>query len=262
MNIQFFKYEGIGNDFIMIDNRKKDFIPNHFVIKKLCDRHYGIGADGLILLENDTEHTFSMRYYNADGYEGTMCGNGGRCFAWFANNLGITNSKIYFRAIDGLHHAQITAQNKVEAIVKLKMNDVKNIGYNNNYRILNTGSPHIIIPVENIDDINVFSEGRKIRYSPQFEREGINVNFVRVTDGKITIRTYERGVEDETLACGTGAVASALVTLLDQKEVLSPVTINVRGGQLKVYAQLSAGKFINVWLEGPATSVFEGTIRI
>ena len=261
MNIQFFKYEGAGNDFIMIDNRKKDFIPNGVIVKKLCDRHFGIGADGIILLENDKKHTFSMRYYNADGYEGTMCGNGGRCFAWFANNLGIAQNKTLFRATDGLHHAEINALNNSEAIVKLKMNDVEIINYKNNYRILNTGSPHLIITVNNIENIDVFGQGRKIRYSAPFEKEGINVNFVSILDGKIAIRTYERGVENETLACGTGAVASALVAL-HEKEVVSPVTVYARGGNLKVYASQMAGKFFDVWLEGQTKSVFEGTISI
>lgn len=261
MRIPFYKYEGAGNDFVMIDNRKVRINPGQKLVKHLCDRHFGIGADGMILLEKDDRTDFSMRYYNADGNEGTMCGNGGRCIALFARQLGLINEEAEFTAIDGLHFAKILATQDESSIIRLKMNDVENIIEKQGQWMIDTGSPHLLIPVENPEEVDVYMEGRKIRYSDLFAEEGINVNFVKITEGKVWMRTYERGVENETLACGTGAVAAAVAAYSGHHGFNSPVPVEARGGKLKVYLKAKAGKFTDVWLEGPARYVFNGVIN-
>lgn len=260
MKIEFYKYEGAGNDFIMIDNRDLGFVPEAKIINRLCDRHFGIGADGLILLENDTEVDFSMRYFNADGNEGSMCGNGGRCIAWFAKNSGIDKSEFVFNAIDGLHSAAIIQEAMVDSIIKLKMIDVDDVLKMDGNHFVDTGSPHLLIDVNDVEDIDVFNEGRKIRNGPSFNEDGVNVNFVQIKNNLIKIRTYERGVENETLACGTGSVAAALVSMFVDKTLESPINIKARGGDLKVYAKRTKNGFSDIWLEGPAKSVFKGEI--
>lgn len=253
--MKFYKYQGTGNDFILIDNRNLQFFKDTKLINHLCDRRFGIGADGLILLEKDDHTDFRMVYYNADGNESTMCGNGGRCIIHFAHFLGIIKNSTKFVAIDGLHEGKI--ENSL--VVKLKMGDVQAISNEADYSVLNTGSPHFVRFVKDVENIDVFAEGRKIRNSEKFVKEGINVNFVEQTsDNSLFIRTYERGVEDETYSCGTGATAAALTFMQNhhQKEV----DIKVLGGNLKVYAELKDHGFINVWLEGPAQQVFTGTI--
>ncbi len=267
MKIEFYKYEGAGNDFIMIDNRALGFIPDNKVLNRLCDRHFGIGADGLILLENDTEFDFSMRYFNADGNEGSMCGNGGRCIVWFAKNSGIQKSEFTFNAIDGLHKATILKEKANESIVKLKMIDVdgvKRIGNPDSYQghFLDTGSPHLVVEVDSFDGLDVNSQGRKIRYSPAFSDEGVNVNFIQRKLNQIHIRTYERGVENETLACGTGSVAAALTVMFLDDKLEVPINIKAKGGGLKVYAQKAKSGYADIWLEGPAKSVFKGEINL
>jgi len=254
--MNFYKYQGTGNDFIMVDNRTETFSHSTSLIHQLCDRRFGIGADGLILLENDSETDFKMVYYNADGNESTMCGNGGRCIAAFAHHLNIIGSKTRFKAIDGIHKAEINGQ-----IVKLKMGDVHHIENHENYSVLNTGSPHYVQFVEDVKSIDVYNEGKKIRNNNIFKNEGINVNFVtEISDNEIFVRTYERGVEDETYSCGTGVTASALTFM--QKHYLNSLTVKTLGGELKVYAEKSENGFKNVWLEGPAKLVFEGNTEV
>jgi len=267
VRINFYKYEGAGNDFIMIDNRTLGFVPEIALVNRMCDRHFGIGADGLILLENDPEFDFSMRYFNADGNEGSMCGNGGRCIAWFAKNSGIKKSKFTFNAIDGLHKAAILQETGNESIVKLKMIDVdevKKMGKPESYQghFVDTGSPHFLVEVDDVDGLDVFNEGRKIRYSPAFKEVGVNVNFIQRKQNEIKIRTYERGVENETLACGTGSVAAALTVMFLDGKLKALINIKARGGDLKVYAQKAKSGYVDIWLEGPAKCVFKGEINI
>ena len=250
--IEFFKYQGTGNDFVMIDNRDLIFPKEREIIKNLCDRRFGIGGDGLILLENDPSADFKMVYYNSDGNESTMCGNGGRCLVAFAHFLDIFEDRTVFNAIDGLHEAEIH-----NGIVKLKMIDVDGIKNIDADFELNTGSPHFVTFVEMLKDYKVFEKGNKIRNSTSYCEQGINVNFVeKIAENEIFIRTYERGVEDETFSCGTGATAAALVFLKDKK--LSSVKVKVLGGNLKVYAEKDGEGFKNIWLEGPAKQVFKG----
>lgn len=262
MLIRFYKYHGAGNDFIIIDNREGLIGPANDLVHRLCDRHFGIGADGLILLENDDKTDFSMRYFNADGNEGTMCGNGGRCIVLFAAKLGLIDGETRFTAIDGLHQAEISTLETERAVVKLKMADVENFMQKQNQWIIDTGSPHLVLPVENLESIDVYAEGRKIRYSELFAGEGINVNFVQKSGNEINIRTYERGVENETLACGTGSVAAAIAGFSENDNAVSPMVIQARGGVLKVHLKKEGRKFTDIWLEGPATQVFTGQINI
>ena len=255
-SLEFFKYQGTGNDFVMIDNRDLQFPKDKEIIEKLCDRRFGIGGDGLILLENDPTEDFKMVYYNSDGNESTMCGNGGRCIVAFAHFLDVFEDKTTFEAIDGKHEAEI--QN---GIIKLKMIDVNNIKNIDNDFELNTGSPHYVKFVEMLKDYKVFENGNKIRNSASYCEEGINVNFVEeLTENEIFVRTYERGVEDETFSCGTGVTAAALVYLKGKNQ--PSVQVKVLGGNLKVYAEQVGETFINIWLEGPAKQVFKGKINL
>jgi diaminopimelate epimerase len=262
METIFYKYEGAGNDFIMIDNRNGFFNEDSNVIARLCDRHFGIGADGLILMESHAALDFSMKYFNADGREGSMCGNGGRCVAWFARQLGIDKTDFTFRATDGLHMASILSHQDNTAIVKLHMKDIAAITKQAGYTFVDSGSPHILIEVDNVDAVDVAKLGREIRYSPAFAKLGVNVNFMQIVANGIKLRTYERGVEDETLACGTGSVAAATALLAKDSNFCPPVNIMTRGGRLKVYAKNAKQGFSDIWLEGPARMVFEGKINI
>ena len=255
-SLEFFKYQGTGNDFVMIDNRDLQFPKDKEIIEKLCDRRFGIGGDGLILLENDPTEDFKMVYYNSDGNESTMCGNGGRCIVAFAHFLDVFEDKTTFEAIDGKHEAEI--QN---GIIKLKMIDVNNIKNIDNDFELNTGSPHYVKFVEMLKDYKVFENGNKIRNSASYCEEGINVNFVEeLAEKEIFVRTYERGVEDETFSCGTGVTAAALVYLKGKNQ--PSVQVKVLGGNLKVYAEQDGETFKNIWLEGPAKQVFKGKINL
>lgn len=259
MKIEFFKYQGTGNDFVMIDNRSHRIQKTATgLIKQLCDRKFGIGADGLILLQEKEGYDFEMVYFNADGNESTMCGNGGRCITAFAAFLGIIESKCTFLAIDGPHEAQIDEHNWVE----LKMIDVSEVEAGEDYYLLNTGSPHYVIFVEDIDDINVVENGQAIRYSSRFRKEGVNVNFVEATTDSLLMATYERGVEDETLSCGTGVVASAISYALKHPE-LTEVAVQTKGGALSVRLKQQPNQtFRDLWLCGKATPVFQGTIDV
>ncbi len=262
MKIPFYKYEGTGNDFILIDNRKKKLKANNTALwKELCDRHFGIGADGLMLLQNKKGYDFEMVYFNADGKESSMCGNGGRCITHLAKKLDMVDGKLAkFIAIDGKHEAVFTGKHTV----KLKMNDVKNINNHATYYMLNTGSPHYVTMVKNIMNMPVKIDGKTIRNRAPFKKNGINVNFVEVSANNVPlIRTYERGVEDETLSCGTGTVAAALV--LASKGLATgedSCDILTMGGMLKVWFKQTDKGFSDIWLEGSATFVFKGEIKI
>ena len=254
--MDFYKYQGTGNDFVMIDNRDLQFPKDKKIIEKLCDRRFGIGADGLILLENDEKYDFKMVYYNSDGGESTMCGNGGRCLVAFAFFLDIFENKCTFIATDGEHKAEIH-----NGIVKLKMIDVEEITNDGDDSVLNTGSPHYVKYVEDIANFNVFAEGNSIRNSENYKEKGINVNFVEnISTHEIFVRTYERGVEDETFSCGTGVTASALTFL--QKNNLNSIKVKTLGGDLKVYAEKNGNSFEEIWLEGPAKQVFRGKVDL
>lgn len=270
MAINFHKFHGAGNDFIIIDDRTGQF-GNHIKdpqrhIARLCRRHFGIGADGLMLLKACQDADFAMTYYNSDGREGSLCGNGGRCITAFAASIGLIGQETLFRAADGLHQAVINHQGVDSWDVSLRMLDVESIHGEGSEFVLNTGSPHLVIFSENILDKDVYAEGRALRYSPAFAGEGINVNFAEVLDhSTLRMRTYERGVEDETLACGTGATAIALAAW--QAGFRNPenlYTLKAPGGDLRVGftpPHSSSLAFTNIWLSGPAEKVFSGTIE-
>jgi diaminopimelate epimerase len=256
--IAFNKYQGTGNDFIIIDNRNSIFNPdNSALIKKLCDRRFGIGADGLILINNKPGFDFEMVYFNADGFIGTMCGNGGRCTADFALKSGIAEKKLRFSAADGIHYAESQGE-----WIRLKMNDVNEIRSVAGNYFINTGSPHYIIFTNELSNFDVFNEGRKIRQSKDFQPGGTNVNFVEPESNGIFVRTFERGVEDETLSCGTGVTASAIASVLSGHFVSSPVNVRTRGGNLNVEFDVNGTQISEIWLSGPATFVYEGKINI
>lgn len=259
MKIHFDKYQGTGNDFIIIDNRDLLFPKTNIsLIKEFCDRRFGIGADGLILLENSEEVDFNMVYFNADGNEGTMCGNGGRCIVAFANKLGIISKNTTFNAIDGLHYATIDHN-----IVNLQMTDVTNIEVFENHSFLNTGSPHHVTFCDSVEDLNVKELGSKIRNGAPYFKEGTNVNFVKqISEDSFKVRTYERGVEDETLACGTGVTAVAIAAHQINKTVSNSIKLKVLGGNLEVSFEKDGNSYKNVFLKGPAQFVFEGNITI
>ena len=258
----FYKYHGAGNDFIILDQRDQAVLNlnDEEVIAKLCNRHFGIGADGLMWIEHSDHADFKMIYLNSDGRPSSMCGNGGRCIVALALRLGVfSGSECTFEAIDGLHDAIILKDGKVS----LKMNDVTDIARVGKAYVLDTGSPHYVRFVDNLEDLNVVDEAQKIRYSPDFVQQGINVNFIQVRDGALDIRTYERGVEDETLACGTGVTAAALVYahLQDVKNSFE-VSVRARGGDLQVKFEKRDNLFSDIWLIGPVEKVFEGQVLL
>lgn len=258
MHILFSKYQATGNDFILLDNRdhRYDTVSKQQVAS-LCDRRFGIGGDGLMLLNLSPDHDFEMKYFNADGALGSMCGNGGRCITAFAQRRGITSSQYRFLAFDGEHLAKIRDHS-----VSLKMSPVHKIDYDSANMIINTGSPHFILNVENVAGVNVFEEGRTIRNSPKYMSEGINVNFVEKLDDQfLYVRTYERGVEDETFSCGTGVTAAAIASAGDQDGHYE-FRIRTKGGELQVSFQKSGKGFDDIWLTGPAEFVFSGEINI
>jgi diaminopimelate epimerase len=259
MQITFYKYQGTGNDFVMIDNRTTIFPKDNLkLIEKLCDRRFGIGADGLILLENDSETDFRMVYYNSDGNESSMCGNGGRCLVAFAKSLNAINNETVFIATDGLHHASILEN----GTVSLQMKDVDDIKIENDYVYLNTGSPHHVTMVGDLENYDVKNNGAAIRYSDLYGKVGSNINFVKqISENHFAVRTYERGVEDETLSCGTGATAVAIAMNATGKTNSNHIHLDVQGGKLEVFFKKENNKFTNVFLKGPATFVFKGTIE-
>ena len=302
MKLQFTKYHGTGNDFIMIDSRK-NVMPDRSVrlISRLCDRHFGIGADGLIVLEESEEHDFAMAYYNSDGNPGTMCGNGGRCIAAFARRSGWIGDICRFEAADGLHEGVVLpgerdavggvsgsgaegvsagagdsnegkdprageapgADGVSDVRVRLGMQDVGSVERIDEGYVLDTGSPHLVVFVDDVEKVDVFAQGRKFRQDERFVG-GTNVNFVQKGAGEIFVRTYERGVEDETLSCGTGVTAAAIATFLDAAEYGSSIAVKTRGGTLQVDFQPSEQRnhFSDVFLTGPVTEVYEGVIDL
>jgi len=255
--VEFFKYQGTGNDFVMIDDRSEQFdLNNHNRIAHICNRKFGIGADGLILIRNHMEADFEMIYYNADGYLTSLCGNGSRCAVKFAYQLGVIGNQCTLMTVEGILKANIEND-----LVHIKMPDVNDVEVHKDHYFLHTGSPHHICFVENVEQYDVFNEGRKIRSGAPYFEEGSNVNFVQPIDAsQIFVRTYERGVENETLSCGTGVTAAALVQGLEGAS--SPIHVKTLGGKLQVSFERENKRFKNIYLIGPAENVFTGKISI
>ncbi|WP_299782592.1 diaminopimelate epimerase [uncultured Formosa sp.] len=258
MKHTFYKYQGTGNDFVMIDNRQNTFNKQDTaLINRLCDRRFGIGADGLILLENHPEVDFKMVYYNADGNESTMCGNGGRCLSQFAKDLKVIDKKASFEAIDGMHHVVFDGE-----LIQLQMQDVLTVENHGSYVFLNTGSPHHVQFEDNIETFDIKTLGQTIRNGAPYYKEGTNVNFVKkMSSDSFEVRTYERGVEDETLSCGTGVTAVAIAMNYLGETPGNTVRLKVKGGDLKVSFTKTEQGYNNVWLIGPAKQVFKGEIE-
>lgn len=255
MQISFYKYQGTGNDFVLIDNRQQNFPKNDTIlIAQFCDRKFGVGADGLIVLEQHPTLDFSMVYYNADGNQSSMCGNGGRCIVHFAAFLGIIETQTAFMATDGVHHASIQDDR-----VALHMTDVSHIENHKQYSFLNTGSPHHIEMVANLEDLNVVDKGRAIRNN-SYGAAGANINFVsKISGDTFSVRTYERGVEDETLSCGTGVTAVALAMFDTKQTDSSKIYLKTPGGELCVSFDKKEQTYTNIILTGPAIQVYKGT---
>lgn len=258
MTVKFHKYQGTGNDFVMIDNRGYGLGKERSMIEKWCDRRFGIGADGLIYLQQKNGYDFEMVYFNSDGNESSMCGNGGRCLIQFAHHLGLISSHCKFMAIDGEHEGEILNDGNVS----LKMKDVDSIENYNNDFVLNTGSPHYVQFANYVSDIRIVEEAQKIRYSERFAKEGINVNFAeKESANEIFVRTYERGVEGETLSCGTGVVASALAFASKSGTLMNEIKVETPGGNLLVKFESAGRGYRNILLIGAAEKVFEGTFE-
>ncbi len=265
MQINFTKYHGTGNDFIMLDGLNGEYSPDMFsqeIISQLCHRHFGIGADGLIILAPHHKYNFEMIYYNSDGRRATMCGNGGRCILHFAHAFGHVGNEVEFWAADGYHAGKITDQ------VSLKMADVSNvIKLGDAEYSLDTGSPHYVAFRDDVDTLDIVYQAHKVRYSNKFKEVGINVNFVaRANKEQLTMRTYERGVEDETFSCGTGVVATAIAHNIhsgnDAEHSQISTQITTKGGILHVKFKREKDSFTDIWLTGPAKSVFSGILDI
>lgn len=264
MKIHFHKYQATGNDFVIIDNRKGEYIFSIDQIKKICDRRFGVGADGLILIENHPTLDFDLVYFNSDGSQ-SLCGNGSRAAVVMAAGLGLLKTNTKFNAYDGAHQAELLDN----GIVRLKMSDVGQVEESGSEYFINTGSPHHLRFVENVDAYPVVKEGRKIRYSETYAPKGANANFIqRLDKNTIAVRTYERGVEDETFSCGTGVTAAALAASL--QGYVSPVQVKVRGGELSVeFKAILSGPsgslptaFRDIFLIGPAKMVFQGDLEL
>ena len=258
MKISFSKYQGTGNDFVMLNNlngQYDDLTMDEIVF--LCDRKLGVGADGLIKISASDKADFLVEYFNSDGSQ-SFCGNGARCSVMFARTIGIVKPEVVFDAIDGIHHAEV-----IDDIVKLEMLPVNTIeNLNDSDRFLDTGSPHFVRTLLPSESIDVVRFGKEVRYSAPYKEEGVNVNTMRIDgENEITVETYERGVEDETLSCGTGVTACALV-YMQQKKNFNEVTVHTKGGDLSVLADPIHGGFDNIWLKGPAKKVFDGSIDV
>ncbi|MEJ7557256.1 MAG: diaminopimelate epimerase [Pedobacter sp.] len=261
MTTHFYKYQGAGNDFVLVDNRDLSFDGTHTeTVSQLCDRRFGIGADGLMLLQNHSSYDFEMLYFNSDGRPGSMCGNGGRCIVAFAKHLGIIGTETNFLAVDGQHYAKISeAGNWID----LQMIDIDAIENDGEAFVLNTGSPHYVTLVQDLKTFDVFEAGSSIRNNDTYKAEGINVNFVEDLVDHLFVRTFERGVEDETYACGTGVTAVALSLAKHKNQtghISTPVT--VLGGNLNIEFDYDGERFRNIFLCGPAIQVFEGDIKL
>ena len=255
MLFPFVKYQGTGNDFVIMDNRDKQFPSgNHEAVAQICHRNFGIGADGFILIEKDPKADFYMRYFNADGYEGSLCGNGSRCAIHYAKSLGLTNETLTFSAADGLHHAQCIGDS-----IALELHDVSSWEMRDEALFLNTGSPHHVVFVADIDAVDVATQGPLIAHGAPYFSDGTNVNFVQVLDeNTMAIRTYERGVEAETLSCGTGVTAAALAVHIMQKTEKTTLSFETRGGNLKVSFNPRDNAYESIVLQGPAAAVYTG----
>ncbi len=262
MKLHFSKYQGTGNDFIIIDNRSGLFPLSGNIVRSLCNRKFGIGADGLILVNRSEGYDFKMVYHNSNGDESTMCGNGGRCIAAFARQAGFEGMTFTFEAMDGLHQAMILEESNASSVVRLRMKDVTIPDEMNGNTVIDTGSPHVIVQVADLQHLDIRKLGKEIRYSDPFKEQGVNVNFVESVGNRNYIRTYERGVEDETLSCGTGTVASALLLASQASGSLDRIRFTTLGGDLAVHFRRSKNLFSEIWLEGPVSFVFEGDITI
>ncbi|MXV13719.1 diaminopimelate epimerase [Hufsiella ginkgonis] len=261
MNIHFYKYQGAGNDFILVDNREMAVNHHHpAFIARLCDRRFGIGGDGIMFLQEKPGFDFEMIYYNSDGQPSSMCGNGGRCIVAFAKKLGVIAEETNFLAVDGPHYAKISESGEW---VSLQMIDVDTISRDGSAYVLNTGSPHFVQETTDLKNKDVYHEGKAIRYNDTYRGEGININFIEDLGDHYFVRTYERGVEDETFACGTGVTAVALA-MAKQKglrgDLVAP--IRVLGGSLSIRFHYDGERFTGIFLEGPARMVFSGSIDL
>lgn len=255
--IDFYKYQGTGNDFILIDDRVERFnIDNPKLVKSICKRKFGVGSDGLIILRNHEHHDFEMIFFNSAGEKSTFCGNGGRCILSFAKDLGIISKKSIFIAYDGIHEGEINGRN-----IRLKMADVQKVNVKDDCIVLDTGSPHLIKIVDNLKDLDVITEGRKLRFSKEFGTYGINVNFTEIRNDHVFIRTYERGDEMESLSCGTGSVAAAIALHKIKKVNSQHLTIYTKGGELEVFFKYDGRYYTDIWLSGEARMVYKGHLK-
>ena len=259
MEFEFQKYHGAGNDFILINDQSEKFpFKNSDRIRSLCDRKFGIGADGLIVIRNHDKFDFEMFYFNSDGKQGSLCGNGSRCAVAYRVKEGLMKNRVIFKAIDGIHSAKAESNN----IFSLSLKDVKKIEHDKSALFLDTGSPHYVKLVENLDDINVRVEGSLIRNSDKYKKQGVNVNFVKIIgSSQIKIRTYERGVEDETLSCGTGSVASSIAFHFLKLTESNKIKVETNGGILEVEFNFMSDIYRDICLKGPAEEVFSGKIK-
>ena len=261
MEYHFSKYQGTGNDFIIFDVKKQPVNLTTEQIRMICDRRFGVGADGVILFEDSEKFDFRMLYFNADGKEGSMCGNGGRCIVHFAFQQQYIKNETIFNAADGIHKAIVNADNS--SIIALLMQDVQTLEVSEDFVYLDTGSPHYVKFVTNADEIDVVVEGRKIRYNDRFSKIGTNVNFVEIRNDELYVRSYERGVEDETLSCGTGVTASVLAAAATGRiKNKNSVNVKTKGGMLRVEYNVKGMGFTDIYLVGPAVYVFEGEINV
>jgi diaminopimelate epimerase len=258
--LNFYKYQGAGNDFVMLNIMNQDVNLTDKIVKNLCDRHFGIGGDGLITISKSTCYDFKMRYYNSDGPEASFCGNGGRCAVALAHDLQIIDNQTVFEAFDGIHTGRIIDSNGLNHQVEISMKDAEISINNKDYVLVDTGSPHFVTEVDDPDKIDIKSDGAKIRYNKNISKDGVNVNFIHWNGKILKIRTYERGVEDETLACGTGITASA-ISICDRYG-LKQIDIEAKGGKLHVNLDFENGIYKSIKLCGPAEQVFSGTITI
>jgi diaminopimelate epimerase len=257
MEIQFYKYQGTGNDFIMIDGESQSVNFTDQQIQSLCDRRFGIGADGVIILRKQQDLDFDMDYFNADGSK-SFCGNGSRCAQAFALFLGWISNESTFNAIDGIHQGKRIGDNFATL-----MGDVKEVEKIEMDYFIHTGSPHYIRYVKDVDSLNVVEEGRLIRNSEKYREEGTNVNFVCEENGYLKVRTYERGVEGETYSCGTGVTAVAISFLNKSRRNLKEVSLLTRGGELKIVLnKINGDTYNNIWLVGPAKQVYKGSFSL
>ena len=255
-SFRFSKYHGAGNDFVMINAIKTPVSLTDDEVKAVCDRRTGVGADGLIMVLPSENYNFRMKYYNCDGHESTFCGNGGRCIAAFAVEEGLAPQHIEYEAIDGIHKALVTKDSDNEFMVSITMRDIENYYLNDERLLINTGSPHYVTRVKNLNDFDVRNHGAEIRNDKSISKDGVNVDFMEIIDNQYYIRTFERGVEDETLACGTGVTASAIAAAL----WYGGNNINIRTtlATLNVRFEKSGNSIRNIVLSGPATHVFDG----